>query len=674
LDQDWLDAFRAALSRVNLVSFDVFDTAITRRCDAPVDTFALAEERLQGEIGDDARGFATARELAEQDARIAARARGREEITFGEIYAVLPRRLAGAARHLERMKSAELEAEAELLCGVPDILEAVRLALGAGRKVIFVSDMYLSGAQIRQFLEQAGYTDIGEVLASSDTGRLKWSGQQWASLRERLGSKIRILHVGDDQVADVEAPREHGIETLAFTSARSNRRVGGPLGPAVLPFSRAARDGQIRRRTDRRETSQLPSELPGELTSDFMAGFGASWGAVVVGSFIRWLEDRVQRYGIEHLLFLARDGWLLQRAWEAAGCTARTAVPASYLHVSRRTLNLAEAGGDFTEQALSRLCNTFRPRSLHAVLGRAGLLGCSDLVAEAAAKLGGLNETVTWPAGIETLRSLLRGHWPAVQAALGPVRDGTLGYLAQHVPDCRRLGMVDLGWGGSLQASLAGLLPEAGRDVVLSGFYYSLFPEAQQRRPYAGWLEGAFGNDFIPLKDQFGVQSAVPILENLHSAPEGTTVNYRVVNSAYVPVLGDSAVEKAQHAALIAPFQQGTLEAVGELFTTGRLGAVRLENLTPAAGRAAIERVGLSPSRDELAALGQIRHSADFDHAVFTPLVPSSREAGHSPLQTEWPVGAALTWLGQGHDRSHLAALLRNAMSETDFRTIRQFT
>src|SRR5690606_38098116 len=69
----------------------------------------------------------------------------------------LPYRLPGAERYLERFKKAELDAEVELLRGVPDILEAAKLAQAAGKTVVFVSDMYLPAATISQFLEECGY-------------------------------------------------------------------------------------------------------------------------------------------------------------------------------------------------------------------------------------------------------------------------------------------------------------------------------------------------------------------------------------------------------------------------------------------------------------------------------------------------------------------------------------
>ncbi len=81
-DAAWLAAFSTALAAADVLSLDVFDTALTRLCDAPVDAFALAEARLVAEVGEAARGYAVARELAELDARAEAHLRGHDDITL----------------------------------------------------------------------------------------------------------------------------------------------------------------------------------------------------------------------------------------------------------------------------------------------------------------------------------------------------------------------------------------------------------------------------------------------------------------------------------------------------------------------------------------------------------------------------------------------------------------
>jgi predicted HAD superfamily hydrolase len=672
LDGAWMATFREHLARADLLSLDVFETALCRRCDAPVDAFALTEARLVAQFGEVARGFAEQRELAEVDARGLAHAQGHDDITLDEIVAALGRRVPAMVPHLAAAREAELEAERALVFGVPEIQEAVRLAQEAGKPVVFVSDMYLPGQEIRRLLEIAGYAGPLDLTVSSETRRSKGSGRVWGLLRERFGEGVRILHIGDDAWSDVESPKRVGIDALHFIRARADRRPGAALTPAVLPFSFAAR------------RAVLPVAAKADPTA-FMRGFGASWGAVVVGSFLRWVEARVQRLGIERVVFCARDGWLVQRAWDAAGCGTRTGIPSCYLHVSRRTLNLAEAAmptadGRLSEGALDTLCQSEAP--LRRLLDRAGLMSCAALVQDATQAFGGLDTTVTWQEW-GRLRDVMRRHQRAILEALAPMREAVLGYLAEQGVDGRRQAIVDIGWHGTLQAAMARLLREGGTQPRLTGLYYGLWPAAQRRRPVAGWMEGCFGNDFLSFEEQPGLVNAVALLENLHLADDGTTIGYDRRDGRWQPVLKASPVETAQQAALIQPFQDATVEAVRALFATGGFGPLRLEELTPQVGLAAISRVALSPTETELAVLGGIRHARDFDHTVYAPLVPEALPAcmGTTPagsaVSTDWAVGAARSWLAQlrgAPDRGAFAERLRAQLANTGHRTLRQFS
>jgi hypothetical protein len=282
---------------------------------------------------------------------------------------------------------------------------------------------------------------------------------------------------------------------------------------------------------------------------------------------------------------------------------------------------------------------------------------------------------------VERQHPVMRRHGRAVLSALRPMREAALGYLRQQGVDGGRIGLVDIGWHGTLQAGLAGLVRDAGEVPALTGFYYGLWPAAQRRRPVTGWMEAAFGNDFIPMLAQPGLHNAVALLENLHLAPEGTTTGYRQEDGRWMPVLADSPVERAQHAALITPFQHGTVAAVGALFHEGRFGALRFEELTPEAGLAAIERVALSPTAREMEVLGSLRHARDFDHAEYGSLLPdtlpdclAATEDGR-PMATDWPVAAARAWLGMmppSAAREAFLARLRADLAHLDPRSLRQ--
>jgi FMN phosphatase YigB (HAD superfamily) len=661
IDLEKLDrCLLADLSRFefDVLSVDVFDTAVTRCLETPVDVFALIEQRLAGTIGKMANGFAWLREHAEEEARAAARAAGREEVSLADIHACMWKLRPELRPYETTIRREEIAAEESVMRPVPRVAELVAQARAEGRRIVFVSDMYLPRSDISLLLRSCGYDPSGGLLVSSETGRTKASGSQWAVLRELVGERSRILHIGDDPWSDVASPRRHGIAGWLFSAARSDRRPGGPLTPAILPYSRLARAKRLA------ELNAPSGGVRGDATDacpdpvGFMRRLGGSWGAIVVASFIRWLEEKVRQQRITHLYFCARDGWLLYRAWEAAGCGARTDVTTSYIYVSRRSLNLAEAalgagrGGRLSAHSLECLVKGELP--VETLLSRSGLLQCAGLRIDAVREFGALDAVVRWPQGAAQFRQLLVRHQADVLQALQPFREAAAGYLHQMMPSAGKIGLVDIGWHGTLQASIARLLGLRAEQPALSGFYFGLWPRAQVLRPLTGWMEGCFTNDFWPVQERRGLLSAVALLENLNLAPHGSTIGYQRTNREWTPILQNSPVEAAQHASLIAPFQDSTVEAVARLFAKDESGAAGLQELDWKAGLAAIERLSLSPTPEERAVLGGILHAVEFEHSKFRRLipVPAGDEAPPWPWATDWPGGTALAWRDAGRERA----------------------
>jgi predicted HAD superfamily hydrolase len=659
----------------NIFSIDVFDTAITRRLEAPVDVFALAEQTLVAAHGRAWKGFAVAREDAEIEARRRAAERGRHEVTLHDIYTAFAEAKPALAKGVTIARQAEIDAETAVIVPVPDMVLFVEKARAAGRRVVFVSDMYLGRSEIGGLLTHCGYDFAEGLLVSSETGKTKAAGTQWQVLRDLVGKDARILHIGDDPWSDVASPERHGIPGLLFGRARSERRIGGPLTPDILPFSRLSRAVTLARlQGDQRAQADDPAA--------FMRDFGASWGAVVVGSFVRWLEERVTRHRLDHLAFCARDGYLVKQAWEASGAAARTGIPFSYLYVSRRTLNLADAAlsgpdGKLTDMALDRLASGRLP--LGTLLDRSNLGSCRALVRDAIAAFGELNTVVERGEQNRNFRNLLVKHQQAVIDALTPSAEATLQYLFQELPSTGRVGLVDIGWQGTLQYSLARLLRKSDTAPMLFGFYYGLWPAAQRRRPIAGWMEGAFGNDFYSFEEQFGMFNAVAILENLHLAHHGTTVGYRLQEDRWIPVLQESEIERRQHSALITSFQSATLAAVNEIYSD-RNSVLEKTELKSGSGLAAISRVSVSPSSGEMLALGQIEHAIEFDHSHFRTLLHSEWKADPPwPLATDWPVANGLVLRkAKNHtdlpaDKEAITTRIRTILDRLDSRSTRQF-
>lgn len=678
----WLRKFEQALETAEAVTFDVFDTALTRWLDAPVDVFALIEQRLTEEHGPIFTGYATKRETAEKDARQKASDIGLREVTFCDILNALVTAWPDLEPWYETLKEAEYAAELDCCFGVPEILRATELCAQKKIPVLFVSDMYLPENFIRTLLENAGYSVPG-LLVSCENECAKWDGSQWPEVRKKLGRKTRILHIGDNSISDGKTARDAGLHTLLFTRARSNARQGGPLTPDILPFSRLLRAEML---LGPLEPGLMdPTSQPAQRV---MALLGASWGAIVVGCYVRWIADRASALGLRHLYFCARDGFLPQKVWNAAGLGKKTGIESSYLYISRRALNFAAVVAScktdraLSDHALNVLCAVFRAETVGNILERDGLLGVKPLVEDVLKEFGSLKREITAHDGAAILRKCMQRNAAPILKALRKRLDIARDYLVQEGFAAGRVGLVDIGWHGNMQAAISEILSYSDIAPDVSGLYLGLWPGAQPNRVRCGWMEAALWNDYMPFSKAYGLLNAIAILENTFSFRDGTTLGYEKRNGRVTAVIGECENSLQQYETLLSPFQDAVAEAAGRLLGGETVSTVTASDLTPEHALAAVSRLSLSPSPSEIAAIGSISHSGDPSHARLVQLVQElsgdAPEDDHIVLHhSDWSAASALTVLRRSRtpeQRRRLAENIRHQCHNYDSRTLSQFS
>lgn len=674
-DLGWVERVESALVDIDVLSLDIFDTALTRTLESPVDVFALTEARLVQLLGDEARGYAKSREDAERAAR-AAEVRV-EDVRFDAIIDRLVTHKPELARHRKLIGEEEIRAEELVLRATPDVLAAYRRARELGCRIIFVSDMYHSTETLAKWLRKHGYDHWDELLVSGDIGLTKARGTIWSHIQDRIGPLDRILHIGDDSWSDEERPRQAGVNVLPYVAVRSERRFGAKLTPALLAHSFASRAEVIHPR---------PGGETKPAARHFFYGLGASFGSVVVGGFIRWLEQRAKALDVKHLYFCSRDGWLSHAAWLAAGLD-RSGPSSSYLHISRQTLNLSAGyaesrNGRLSEELLSFLSGSWSAAPLATILGRCGLDGIDSIVASAKDEIGPLEAPLSRAEDVEKLKLILFRESRAVLDLLGPVHEATLAYLRQEgLSEDEHRALVDAGWHGSLQASIRQLMQSQGLRPRLSGFYYGLWPAARGRRLATGWMEGFVGSDYRTLSEQSGLHGVVDILEELFAAPHGTVVGYESgKGAAWSAVLSNRSEEMRQHDQAVVYFQQGVIETLREVFANGRSDCLRVENLTRDAAMAAIEQLGMAPTSLEIQHVGNLQHAADFDHSCFRPLLHLDERLAlpevadrisHSP----WPaaIAKAIYQRSNPEDRPKVREAVLSRLAYLGERRLRSF-
>lgn len=643
---DPVEAFFEAACQRQIASFDVFDTAIRRSVADPTHVFAMAERELGSACGAKAaNGFAQTRVLAEQLARDRGRRdHGYVEVTTSEILAELER-LLGSELAREGMA---LEWEAELAAAhpEPEIQNAYRRLKEREVRTIFVSDFYRSEEQVRTLLTKCGYGGEDPIFVSSEYRKAKWDGSLWTAVCARMLVKTGdIAHIGDNRRVDVEAALNAGVSAFYWPGRTRHGKSQSPVNPAIVPVSIL------------KASNQDPSLAEDDVALTWEK-LGRSYGAVIYGAFLRWIADRVTH--ADHLYFCSRDGQIILKLWQKLIADGRRVPPASYLYVSRRTLNLPRMF-ELGEETLNLLMSGAERRVVRAYLDRAELFALPAVAERAEACFGSLETPIDTADAFARLRDFFRQSASDLANVAHREKELTESYLSQEglFAGGHRV-ILDLGWRGSLQSAIAGLIAERNAPTILSGLYFGLTRDAGVNRGSAGWMEAMIANDFMDPEADFLLRQSTGVLETIHAADHGSVWTYARHNERVIPVFRPNKIERAQFATMISRFQDGAAATLREIFA-GRH-AVKPEDLTPASARAALIDLCMYPSLKEAETIGRLRHFDGFEHAgegvrIAAPIEAGSYEGARIVLESPTWIAASLKmWLA---DRPQLVDVAR---------------
>jgi FMN phosphatase YigB (HAD superfamily) len=331
-NRDFLKALEQSQAR--LVSFDVFDTVITRKSGDPASIFHCVGQRLHQRslIHCPPAAFSSIRHDCEM--RIRANRQGCE-VSLLHIY----EEIAGTLQldqHVAEMMEAELDEEQESIQAIPLMRETVNEVRSRIGRVIYISDMYLPGDFLRKILREQGLLMPGDTLyLSTEFGVQKGDGRlfQIALEIENLHPG-ELFHCGDSIAYDVKPAKALGIGVHHFTHAiphpseviLNNRSLSMEgFGSVMAGGARLARLAGAHLEPEARTVWETASSVTGPISL----------------LFGMWIIERAKRAGIQQLYFLARDAYLPFVAVRALlAADPGSGLEAHYIHGSRHTYNL----------------------------------------------------------------------------------------------------------------------------------------------------------------------------------------------------------------------------------------------------------------------------------------------------------------------------------------------
>lgn len=289
-------SLRDYLQRFDVLSLDVFDTILFRRCLKPTDVFGYIE------VAFGPADYKAWRIAAEARARNSTRPDVGSEVSIDEIYhsdSDAPDKLA---------KSTELRAEMKFLRPQTEILRVIDIAKSIGLKVIAVSDIYYTSETISNLLSRAGIV-VDRVFTSCDYRNQdagKYNGRLYGRVSEEIGTPLnKILHMGDNIHADVFNARAAGVQALHLKTVAQVFEQEHLFGRVLADAHNNS--GRI---------------VAGQIAANFFAAprktdfynIGHAIGGPLVLGFSQFIIEKAKTESIKSLKLLARDGAIIAKA------------------------------------------------------------------------------------------------------------------------------------------------------------------------------------------------------------------------------------------------------------------------------------------------------------------------------------------------------------------------
>lgn len=499
-------ALQQAIDVHPIITFDVYDTLVCRVIYKDRDLWHLVDREYQKRNHTESINFYKKRETADNRAR---KTYPHREVTLDEIYEVFAelygQELADACKALE------IELEINLTFPNDEVIEAYQYALQQGKKVYIISDMYLTDTIIGQVLDHNRIRGYDKLFVSCIYRKTKHEGGAlFSAVLEEIEADAKdVLHIGNDAKADIQQSKAVGLDAYLIKPPSRKSYVDETKAKGDLDYSLLY--GFITKHNSPKTPNSLAYRL----------GFDV-FGPIVKG-FMEWIKDHKDRHNLDVILFLARDGYVLQAISDQEG-----ALTSFYSYLSRRSVVIPMIQYRQSLEDILRLYKSWQPNiTLTTLFNRLGIPYDADVVHSV-----GLRESDTFSRDELAQDERIQALYNQVKAKVyyNSQEQGQLlwDYLKQY-KDYRRIGVVDLG-AGTIVSALQ-------QYSTIKNFNIDWIPLYLQNSHEPM-------DSYINVSKNYELQTALRLgymfLEVFFTAPHGTTLGYEYNEKCEaIPLLED---------------------------------------------------------------------------------------------------------------------------------------
>ena len=456
-----VEEFVRKIKDYDVISFDIFDTLIFRPFSSPTDVFYLIGEKF------DFLDFKNLRVWAEWDARMKCRQKnGHTEVSLQDIWENLEEDTGLNAEEGMRL---ECETEEKLCYSNPYMLQVWKRLQKLGKRMIIVSDMYLPRSCIERILQKTGYMGAERIYISNEYGENKAGGDLFHRvIRDFSGA--RIVHIGDNPHSDQKMAKASGLDILPYQNVNKNVLLYRPMDMSSM-IGGAYRGLVSNHLYNGSEKFSIDYE------------YGYVYGGLFVVGYCHFIHEYYEQHYLDRLLFLARDGDILNRVYQKLYPDDRTV----YVYWSRKAatkLMADEDKHDFFRRFIYHKVNqkvtigeALRSMELEQLLPE--LSDWQEIwdVWERKSGAGRKQKFIDLRAEDELtdknaylLRRFIEAKWERVMTHYEEQQVAAEKYYREILHGCENVAAVDIGWAGSGALALSHLVEKVwGMDCKITG-------------------------------------------------------------------------------------------------------------------------------------------------------------------------------------------------------------
>lgn len=448
-----VDNVNELIGRKKVISFDLFDTLITRNLDKSTDVFGIVQTLIDKK-GIGLSDFKKKRISSERS--LNKNKRVQKEVTLQDIYDYMGVRYNIHQNILESIQNIEIEIEEDICEINRSVWSIYSFSIQAGKTVIITTDMYLPKLVIENILKKNGITYY-RLYISCEINASKSNGKLFEYIIEDLKIDPKdLLHIGDNKKSDYYMPRFKGIEAFKITNKINKLIVN------KYDYSLAYRF----------LLHFISNHM--EMEKDYFYKLGYQTLGPLLYGYSIWLKEKVQENIYDKIFFLSRDGLVMQNAFRIVAPD----IESNYMYASRQALITPTL---WMYNSLSEVIksNYFSNHiSISVFLTKMGLE--PNQYKDIVEKFGYVLEQYIdiYKEQNTTAFNLLWSEiYDNVRINAKTEFDNMVKYL-KKIGLCGKVAIVDIGWFGHMQLAIERVIKAANIDASIEGYYVGVYPES----------------------------------------------------------------------------------------------------------------------------------------------------------------------------------------------------